>query len=54
MDSAKVIETTETVALPAPVVPDGPNKGMDAADTRDRAEGAQAEERQGAIPCGNT
>jgi hypothetical protein len=32
---AKVIEgTTETVALPAPdVVPDGPNKVMDAADT---------------------
>ena len=34
-DSAKVIEgTSETVALPAPdVVPDGPNKVMDAADT---------------------
>src|SRR5262245_37958229 len=33
--SAKVIEgTAETVALPAPdVVPDGPNKVMDAADT---------------------
>ena len=32
---AKVIEgTAETVALPAPdVVPDGPNKVMDAADT---------------------
>ena len=32
---AKVIEgTAETVALPAPdVVPDGPNKGMDASDT---------------------
>ena len=32
---AKVIEgTTETIALPAPdVVPDGPNKVMDAADT---------------------
>jgi hypothetical protein len=29
-----VIETAETVALPAPnVVPDGPNKVMDAADT---------------------
>ena len=34
MDSAKVIETAETVALPAPdVVPNGPNKVMDAADT---------------------
>jgi hypothetical protein len=34
-DEAKVIEgTAETVALPAPdVVPDGPNKVMDAADT---------------------
>jgi len=33
--NAKVIEgTAETVALPAPdVVPDGPNKVMDAADT---------------------
>jgi hypothetical protein len=34
-DSAKVIEgTAKTVALPAPdVVPDGPNKVVDAADT---------------------
>jgi hypothetical protein len=34
-DSAKVIEgTSKTVALPAPdVVPEGPNKVMDAADT---------------------
>jgi hypothetical protein len=34
-EAAKVIEgTAETVALPAPdVVPDGPNKVMDAADT---------------------
>jgi hypothetical protein len=33
--AAKVIEgTAETVALPAPdVIPDGPNKAMDAADT---------------------
>ena len=33
--AAKVIEgTAETVALPAPdAAPDGPNKGMDAADT---------------------
>ena len=34
-EAAKVIEgTVETVALPAPdVIPDGPNKVMDAADT---------------------
>ena len=34
-EQAKVIEgTAETVALPAPdIVPDGPNKVMDAADT---------------------
>jgi hypothetical protein len=33
-DAAKVIGTPETVALPAPdVVPDGPNKVMDATDT---------------------
>ena len=46
---AKVIEgTAETVALPAPdVVPDGPNKVMDAADT---AVGAREHEPRKRVP----
>jgi hypothetical protein len=47
-----VIEgTAETIALPAPdVVPDGPNKVMDAADT---ADGPRERKRQGVIACGD-
>ena len=51
---AKVIEgTAETVALPAPdVVPDGPNKVMDAADTAVGARERKPRKRKAPSPTG--
>jgi hypothetical protein len=51
---AKVIEgTAETVALPAPdVVPDGPNKVMDAADTAMGARERTPRKRKAPSPTG--
>src|SRR5215831_16103562 len=50
--NAKVIEgTAETVALPAPdVVPDGPNKVMDAADTAVGARECKPRKRKAPSP----
>jgi len=52
--NAKVIEGTgETVALPAPdVVPDGPNKVMDAADTAVGARERKLRKRKAPSPTG--
>src|SRR5262249_23555385 len=52
--NAKVIEgTAETVALPAPdVVPDGPNKVMDAADTAVGARERKPRKRKAPSPTG--
>ena len=54
-DEAKVIEgTAETVALPAPdVVPDGPNKVIDAADSAVGTRKRRPGKYQGAIACGD-
>jgi hypothetical protein len=53
-EAAKVIEgTAETVALPAPdVVPDGPNKVMDAADTAVGARERKPRKRKAPSPTG--